>query len=741
MQEHEKIRISGVVSHVTFSNSENGFTVMELESEDELITAVGIMPELKEGELLELYGYWDFHASFGRQFKADTCERRMPTSAGDILRYLSSGAVKGIGPATAAKIVQKFGEETFDVIENSPERLAQIRGISQNKAEEISKEFKKQFAVREIMISLEKYGMSPNECITAYKLFGVRAVDVLTRNPYAMCSEGVGFSFTRAEILAASLPNPPDNSFRLQAGIMHVMNHNLSNGHTCLPREKMIGPCRDLLSADEDSINITIDSLTGIGRLVSEFIDDREFLFLPQIYRAEKNIAANMKMFRKFPPAGRKAPEKEVLKLERESGIKYGELQRKAIITAVEKGILILTGGPGTGKTTTLNGILKAFQNDGLKVLLAAPTGRAAKRMSDITGIEAKTIHRLLEVEWDKNDRPRFSRNAQNPLDANAVILDELSMVDVCVFSSFLEALPIGCRLVMVGDSDQLPPVGAGNVLHDLIESNEVPVIELKEVFRQAMESLIVENAHKIVKGENPRLDVNDKDFFFIQNTSPFLTAKTVSDLCCVRLRRAYGYSPIDDIQIICPSRMGETGVNNINRIMQENLNPHDSFKNEVTVAGTVFREGDKVMQTKNNYDIEWQSSSTEGTGIFNGDIGILKRVDKNSRTVDILFDDDKKAVFPFESLQELELAYAITVHKSQGNEFTAVVMPICGVPNRLAYRNLLYTGVTRAKKMIVLVGDKRQLCQMAANNKKAKRYSALVHFMRDNADEGFPFN
>ena len=731
MREHEKIRISGVVNHVTFTNKENGFTVLELESGDELVTAVGVMPELNAGELLELSGYWDFHASFGRQFKVEMCERRMPASAGDILRYLSSGGVKGIGPKTAVKVVEKFGEETFEVLENEPERLAQIKGISLEKAKEISADFKKQFAVREIMIALERYGMTTAECVAAFRVFGARASDIITRNPYALCSECVGFSFSRAETIAQALPSPPDKGYRLQAGVLHVMSHNLSNGHTCIPRDKLFAPCAELLSTNDDTVDITIDELVGSGRLVSRDINGREFLFLPYIYKAEKNAAEHIKQLLKFPPAGRPAPEKEVARLEKQTGIKYGKRQHEAIITAVEKGMLILTGGPGTGKTTTLNGILRFFEEDGLKVALAAPTGRAAKRMSEVTGRNAKTIHRLLEVEWDKNDRPQFSRNARNPLEANAVILDELSMVDITLFSSFLEALPIGCRLIMVGDSDQLPPVGAGNVLHDLISSGEIPVVELKEVFRQAMESLIVENAHRIVKGDAPILNVSDKDFFFIQNESPFLAAKTVTDLCTARLPKAYGYSPLDNIQVICPSRMGDSGTYNLNRMLQSALNPQDAAKAEITVAGTVFREGDKVMQTRNNYNIEWTSSDSEGTGIFNGDIGMLRKIDMRTRTVDIMF-DDRKAVFPFESLQELELAYAVTVHKSQGNEFDVVVMPVAGVPPRLAYRNLLYTGVTRAKKMLVLVGSKRQVCAMAANDKKARRYSALEHFLKE---------
>lgn len=731
MQERERIHISGVVDCINFSNPDNGFTVLELESGNELITAVGVMPELNAGEFLELSGYWDFHPSFGKQFKVELCEHKLPVDAGDILRYLSSGAIKGIGSATAVKIVDRFGADSLDVINNDPERLAQIKGISLDKAKAISAEYKKQFAIREVMLSLEKFGMTSAECVKAFNAFGVRAADIIKRNPYALCGEGVGFGFARAEAIADMLPSPPDGGYRLEAGIVHVMSHNLSNGHTCIPREKLFEPCAELLSTNTDTIDITIDRLLGSGRLINEFISGKEFLFLPHIHKAESSAALHIKQLLKFPPAGHSTADRDIDKIEKQNGIKYGELQRKAIKTAVEKGLLILTGGPGTGKTTTLNGILQIFEQDGLKVALAAPTGRAAKRMSEVTGKQAKTIHRLLEVEWDKNDRPKFSRNARNPLEAQAVILDELSMVDITLFASFLEALPIGCRLIMVGDSDQLPPVGAGNVLHDMIASGNIPVVELCKVFRQAMESMIVENAHRIVNGEMPKLDCKDKDFFCIQTSSPYLAAKTVSELCSVRLPKAYGFSALDDIQVLCPSRMGESGSNNINRVMQAALNPPDRSKPEVTVGATVFRTGDRVMQTRNNYNVEWTSADGDGTGIFNGDIGLLKKVDTRSRTVEIMF-DERKAVFPFESLQELELAYAVTVHKSQGNEFPAVVMPIVGVPPKLAYRNLLYTGVTRAKKILILVGSSRQIYAMAANDKKARRYSALKYFLSE---------
>ena len=729
MEEHERIRISGVINDVTFSNPENGFTVLELESGDELITAVGVMPELKAGELLELSGHWDFHASFGRQFRVELCEHKMPASAGDILRYLSAGGVKGIGPKLAVKIVDRFGENTLDIIENDPERLAQIRGISPEKAKSISEDFKRQFAVREIMMSLEKYGMTTAECVKAFNAFGVRAADIIRRNPYALCGEGVGFSFERAEVIAEELPEPPDNGYRLQAGVLHVMSHNLSNGHTCIPRDKLFAPCAELLSTDDDTVDITIDELIGSGRLVNEFIDDREFIFLPNIYKAEKSSAEHMKQILRFPPAGRKTADREIGRIEKKSGIKYGELQRKAIAAAVERGLLILTGGPGTGKTTTLDGILQIFEDDGLKVALAAPTGRAAKRMSEVTGRPAKTIHRLLEVEWDKHDRPQFSRNARNPLDAQAVILDELSMVDITLFSSFLDALPIGCRLIMVGDSDQLPPVGAGNVLHDMIASGIVPVVELTEVFRQSMESLIIENAHRIVKGEPPKLDVRSKDFFFMPTDSPFVAAKTVSDLCSVRLPRAYGFSPLDDIQVICPSRMGECGTNNINRVMQAVLNPPDASKPETNVGATVFRTGDKVMQTRNNYDVEWHKDGTQGSGVFNGDMGRILKIAPGGERMTLSF-DGRIAEYDAALLEDVEHAYAVTVHKSQGSEYPMVLIPVFACPYPLMTRNLLYTAVTRAKDMVILAGSTDCIRTMVRNDRKALRYTHLRHML-----------
>lgn len=726
--------LCGVVEDVTYRREDTGFTVMDIFADDEYVTVVGVLPELSEGESVRLRGTWGYHTTFGKQFKAQLCERSMPSSSADLLRYLSSGAVRGIGPATAKKIIERFGENSFDVLENQPERLADIKGISLKKAKDISKIFNEQFAVRQIMISLERFGMTTHECLEAYKLYGANAVDMIKANPYALCSDIVGMGFERADAIASALPEPPDRAYRVSAGIVHVVKYNLNNGHTCVPRKKLIAPSSGLLEADEDTIEAAIDALVESGRLISQMMNGKEFLFLPQIYSAEKLAAQRILVMTKFPPAGRVTVEEDIEKIEKEENIHYESKQREAILTAANKGILILTGGPGTGKTTALNGILKLFELDGIDVALTAPTGRAAKRMSEITGKEAKTIHRLLEVEWDKHDRPYFSRNARNPISAGAVIVDELSMVDISLFASLLDALPLGCRLIMVGDSDQLPAVGAGSVLHDLILSGVLPVVELKEVFRQAMQSRIVTNAHKIVSGQMPELHDKNNDFFFMKRNSAYDTAATVAELCTVRLPKAYSYSPINDIQVLCPSRKGETGTVSLNKRLQAVINPPSPEKKELQSGSRIFREGDKVMQIKNNYNIIWTKDSEEGTGVFNGDIGTVKKIDKANGCLAVWF-DDKEAVYSTDNLQELEHAYAITVHKSQGNEFNAVVIPVMGVVPQLCYRNLLYTAVTRAKKLMVMVGSEKQIRDMVENNTRSKRYSALKFFLTEDEE------
>lgn len=725
--------INGTVEDIKFRNDQNGYTVLEICCDGELITAVGVFSDISVGETVKFSGTWTFHNTFGRQFKVEAFERSMPATTEQLYNYLAAGAIKGIGPSTAFKIVEAFGEKAFEYLENSPEKLATIKGISRDKAEKMCESYRQQFAVRSIMMSLEAYGMTPNECIAAFKAFGGNAVNKVTQNPYELCSSEAGMSFDRADVIASSLPNPPENSCRIEAGIEHIVKHNLySDGHTCLPRKKLIKVASDFLNTNEDTIDILTDKLCEKNRLVSKvFGDGREFIFLQSAFRDEKSISDRIKILLKFPPAGQNMPDSDIEKIEKADNIEYAEKQKLAIKTAVNKGVLILTGGPGTGKTTTLKAILKLFEIQNLDVALAAPTGRAAKRMTELTGKEAKTIHRLLEVEWDEHDRPAFQRNIRNPLECEALILDELSMVDISLFANLLNAMPLGCRLIMLGDSDQLPPVGAGNVLQDMIDSKLLPVVELKEVFRQAMGSLIVTNAHRIVNNENPVTNCKDSDFFLMERHSPVMAAKTIAELYSKRLPEAYNYSPLTDIQVLCPSKKGEVGTVNLNKVLQELINPLTNDKEELIFGFRLYRTGDKVMQIKNNYNITWESEDDNGEGIYNGDIGIIEKINPNNETVRVRF-DDKVATYAKEQLIELELAYAITVHKSQGCEFKSVIMPVINVIPQLCYRNLLYTAVTRAKELMIIVGSQNEVIGMASNDKKTRRYSALKKMLLD---------
>lgn len=722
--------LTGTVEEVTYRNDTNGYTVIDIACEDELVTAVGIMPDVNAGETVTLTGTYTTHPSYGRQFKATALSRCMPETTEQIYKYLASGVVKGIGPKKAMTIVEKFGSDALEILDKEPERLATIKGISEEQAKNIGADFKRQFAMRTVMLSLEKYGFSPQESIKIFKKLGIHSVEKVEENPYCLCGLGIGISFERAEIIEENLPKKPSPDYRTQEGILHVVRHNANvSGHTCIPRERLLKPCSDLLNIPSDDVDIAIDKLVSTGQLKAETMDKREFVFTPAAYKDETSIARRISIISSFPPEGAPRLADWIDTIEKINNIKYEEQQRLAIATAAKKGLLVLTGGPGTGKTTAIKGIINIFEYQDLDIALAAPTGRAAKRMSEVTGKEAKTIHRLLEVEWDENERPVFRRNASNPLDCNALILDELSMIDIHLFASLLDALPLGCRLVLVGDSDQLPPVGAGNVLHDLILSDVLPVVCLSQVFRQALESKIITNAHRIVAGEAPDLQNDNKDFFHIERLNPSSAAQTVVKVCCERLPSAYGYDPLGDVQVICPSKKGETGTHNLNRLLQEALNPPARGKNEITVAGQIFRVGDKIMQVKNNYNIEWESEDEKGTGIFNGDIGILKAIDMKSGVVTVDF-EGKEAIIPGESLSELELAYAVTVHKSQGSEFKAVILPVLKLVPNLAYRNLLYTAVTRAKEMLVTVGSAEEINAMALNDKKAKRFSALWHFL-----------
>ncbi len=733
MEEFEtKIKLKGTVTDITFRNDTNGYTVFTVDTGDEELTVVGTAPDLKLGDKVELVGDYVYHSVYGRQFKAEFCNALLPETVEDLYHYLASGVIKGIRESTALKIIDKFQEKTFDILENEPERLAEIKGISLEKAKKIGKEYSRQSSTRLLIINLSKYGLNTNECLMAYDKFGNSAVEMIENNPYILCEGDKRISFERAEQIADLLPNKPESKHRTEAGILYVIRHNYNNGHTCLPLEKIFAPSSDLLNETRESIEVSIENLVETGRVIVEKIDNREFIFLPEAFHAEKGIANRMKVLLKFPPENPIDVAAHIGQIEKSCKIEFAELQKEAIITAVNKGVLILTGGPGTGKTTTLNGIINMFEKDFLDIALCAPTGRAAQRMTETTGRTATTIHRLLEVEWGEGDKPVFKRNLRNPLDCQAIIVDEMSMVDIFLFSSLLDALPFGCRLIMVGDSDQLPSVSPGNVLKDLIESELIPVVQLKEIFRQSMESNIVKNAHAIVNGEIIQTDNKDGDFYLLQRTFSLDAVRTIKELSTTRLPNAYSFDPMSQIQVLCPSKKGDTGTFNLNVVLQEAINPPSQDKREYNTGYRLFREGDKVMQTRNNYNIHWESRDDEGDGIFNGDIGFIETIDMRRDAIIIDF-SGKRATYSKEQLQEIELAYAVTVHKSQGSEFDAVIMPVVSVNSRLCYRNLLYTAVTRAKKLLILVGTTGCLNSMIENNKTQLRYSSLKHFLLDN--------
>ena len=716
-------RLVGSVERVTFHNAQNGFTVLELRTPGETVTVVGVMPQVAAGEELEVMGRYDFHDTYGPQFKAELCERAMPSTAAAILRYLTSGAIKGIGPATARRLVDRFGADTLRILEKEPERLREIKSISADKARKLSEEYGRQFGVREVMLFFSRFGLTPDQSLAAFKRYGAAAVDHVKKDPYLLCGDGIRLSFEKADTIAESMGFDKNDPCRVEAGVEYVLRHNLGNGHTCIPREKLLPVAAGLLGCDPAAVDEACDRLVVAHRLILKEMGERPFLFLPQWFEAEQYCAQRLAMMLRFPPERETAAEEDIDRVETEWGITYAAQQRQAIRAAVEKGLLILTGGPGTGKTTTLKAIIRLLEDRKLEISLAAPTGRAAKRMTELTGREAKTIHRLLEVSWGEDDRQSFQRDEKNPLDCDALIVDELSMVDAGLFENLLRSLRLGCRLILVGDSDQLPSVGAGNVLHDLLEADVLPTVRLTEVFRQAMESLIVTNAHDIVQGKYPVLDSKDNDFFLLSQPNPFLAARTVADLSASRLPKAYGFDPLSDIQVLCPSRKLEMGTVSLNNAL---LNPPEPKRAEMTRKGFTLRQGDRVMQIKNNYDIAWTKADGDaGSGVFNGDVGILESLDPLSGTLTVRF-DDRLALYTGDEIDQLELAYAMTIHKSQGSEFPCVILPLLDIPPKLCYRNLLYTAVTRARQLLVIVGAGRVVTAMVDNDRRTRRYTAL---------------
>ncbi len=736
MQEDALLEMTGSVEQVIFRNEKNGYSIIEMNNGEELVTVVGSMPWVSVGEELRVVGNWVNNPNYGTQFKVDAFERSKPKTSAAMLKYLSSGAIRGIGPGTAAKIVDMFGENALNVLEKEPDRLCAIKGITRSKARKMNDEFQKIHGIKEIMLYLGSFGISPEEAVRVWKLFGTQSADRVQEDPYCLCDDSLEIGFDRADSIAAALERPQDDHCRVRAGIVHVLKHNINNGHTCLPKSKLLAASMRLLGVEEEFVAETLEELKAEGSVISAVFHDKEYIFTPKLYRSEVYTAGRLNMLLRYPAQSIIGIENYITGIEQTFQIEYAEGQKQAIREALSKGILILTGGPGTGKTTTLNAIIKILEQKGEKVLLAAPTGRAAKRMSELTGQEAKTIHRLLQVEWDENDLPVFAKNEKNLLECDALVIDELSMVDTTLFEAVLRALPLGCRLIMVGDCDQLPSVGPGNVLGDLIATNLLPVVQLKQIFRQSMQSLIVTSAHRIVSGQMPELAVRKSDFFFLPSNDPAEISSTIVDLCSVRLPASYSYSPLTDIQVLCPGRKGELGTAELNKKLQASLNPPDKKKNEIVINGTLFREGDKVMQIKNDYNLPWtKSDGTSGEGIFNGDLGELCSIDRRASVVTVQM-DDRIVLYELEAAKELELAYAMTVHKSQGNEFPAVIIPMYPGAPQLSYRNLLYTAITRAKALLILVGTQKAIQAMVDNNKKTRRYAGLYYFLTGSTED-----
>lgn len=719
------VELSGSVEDVIYKNADNGYTVINLGCDEGLIAVVGNLGDVNEGERLSLRGGWITSPKYGRQFKAAMCERSMPETESEISAYLGSGVIKGLGPAIAKKIVKQFGTEALDIIDNDCMQLTVIKGITSDKALYISNEYHKITGVNEVIKFLGEYNFGPAHAISVWSAFEHGSIKQIKTNPYILCTSGIDIDFRSVDRMAADLGFDAENSDRVRAGIVYVLHENANAGHTCLPTEKLRESVCDNLGIERRQFESCLDDCEEKDWVVRITLGKREFVYLPEYYLAETYIAKKLAFMLRTSAQYEKDYSDEIRGVEFSENIQYEDLQRAAISACLTGSVFILTGGPGTGKTTTLNGVIKILKAQKKRILLCAPTGRAAKRMSDLTGEPARTIHRLLEVDFTAKGELKFKRNETNPLPADVVIADEMSMVDALLMCSLVRAIKPTSKFIMVGDSNQLPSVGAGNVLKDLIASHYIPSVELKEIFRQAAQSLIVTNAHRIVNGEFPVLDDRQNDFFFMNKSLESDIAELVIQLAKQRLPDTYGFSPIDDIQVLCPTKMGMAGTKELNKQLQSALNPPSQNKAELKFFDVIFRTGDKVMQTKNDYDVLWTKNNEKGSGIFNGDIGIIRSVDRFSQNVTIDF-EGRVAIYTSEMLRRLEHAYAITIHKSQGSEYDAVIIPITAFTHNLLYRNLLYTGVTRAKKMIIVIGTKELVKTMVDNNRKMLRYSLL---------------
>ena len=729
--------ITGFVEHIVFRNEENGYTVLNLAVEEDEVTCVGVFQFISEGESVELKGEYTVHPSYGPQFQVESYAIKAPQDIVSIERYLGSGAIKGVGASLAARIVRRFKEDTFRIIEEEPERLAEIKGISERKAQEIAEQTEEKRELRQAMIFLQNYGISLTLAVKIYQTYQLDMYRIIQENPYKLAEDVTGVGFKIADEIAHKVGIHMDSDFRIRSGILYVLQQASLEGHTYLPKELLTRRACELLEVDADAIEKHYMDMTIDRKLVMKQTEDQVQIYASTFYYMELNVAVMLRELNVKYDFSETAVEQRIRKIEELSDLKLDEMQHIAVVEAVRSGLLVITGGPGTGKTTTINTIIQFFESEGMDISLAAPTGRAAKRMSETTGYEAKTIHRLLEISGGMDEHAGFERNEQNPLETDVLIIDEMSMVDITLIHNLLKAVVAGTRVILVGDVNQLPSVGPGCVLKDIIDSHACNVVRLNRIFRQASESDIIVNAHKINRGEPVILDNKSRDFFFLKRYDANVIISICIQLIQHKLPKYVNAEPFD-IQVLTPMRKGLLGVERLNMILQQYLNPPDAKKAEHEHGQTIFRVGDKVMQIKNNYQAEWEVRSRynipieKGLGVFNGDMGLVREINTFSETLTVEYEEGRMVEYPFKELDQLELAYAITIHKSQGSEYPAVIIPLLTGPRMLMNRNLLYTAVTRARKCVTLVGDEKAFYNMEANVNEQKRYSGL----RDRLEE-----
>lgn len=730
-------KLAGYVEHIIYRNADNGYTVLNLVSGEEEITCVGIFSAIAEGENIEASGDYTDHPTYGKQFKVESFEEKAPEDEEAIERYLGSGAIRGIGLALAARIVRRFKADTFRIIEEEPERLAEVKGISERKAMEIADQVNEKRDLRQAMIFLQQYGITMNLAVKVYQQYGQEVYGIIRENPYRLADNIEGVGFRTADEIAVRVGIRMDSDFRIRSGILYVLLQASTEGHTYLPEEELTRRTGQLLEVGEEQIEKQYMDLAIERKIIMKQGENQTQIYAASFYYMEANTATMLKQLNVSYDVPDLEIEERVRRIEKQTGMELDEHQMTAVKEAVRNGLLIITGGPGTGKTTTINTIIKYFEMEGLDIFLAAPTGRAAKRMSETTGFEARTIHRMLELNGGVDGAAGFERNEQNPLETDVVIIDEMSMVDISLMHALLKAVAVGTRLILVGDVNQLPSVGPGSVLRDIIRSHECNVVMLTKIFRQASTSDIIVNAHKINQGEEVTLDNKSMDFFFLKRYDADVIISVVLQLIKQKLPKFVDATPYD-IQVLTPMRKGLLGVERLNGILQRYLNPPSPQKREKEHGDILFREGDKIMQTRNNYQLEWEIrtkyglSVDKGTGVFNGDMGIVREINDFAETMTVEFDEGRMVEYPYKLLDELELAYAITIHKSQGSEYPAVVIPLLSGPSMLMNRNLLYTAVTRARKCVTLVGNEVTFAQMVQNTSQQKRYSGLCDRLKE---------